>query len=537
MPLLVVAYGIAVILGVVTASPAYSFTASLIIFALFLSLGISQLIVKPASPLAVGLFLGLYHILAVLFLIYCSGFTTPISFCWVILVLLTEIFYGKFAALLSMATIAVTCLLLYILEPSTTILQNLQYPLYLLIIIVTSIVVWKLRSVQVVEHQDLKRAQLQEQFQRGQLTALINSLNAAILSTSANGTVRIYNAALLSLIDTNQGLTGKNIDTVLNLYDARGEPVSLIDISRKANKIIDRDDLIHRFNDGEMIRLNISSSPIRSKFKSGTKRHEGYIFILRDITQAKSLEEERDEFISVVSHELRTPITISEGSLSNLQLLLERGNDPKTLMSTVRDAHEQIIYLASMVNDLSTLSRAERGAADEPEAIDVRKLIDELYHQYQPKAAEKGLSLDIDLSHRLGAVLASRLYLEEILQNFITNAIKYTPKGSITIEVHLRGQYIEFAVRDSGIGISKSDQKRVFEKFYRSEDYRTRETSGTGLGLYVVRKLADKLGTTITLESRLNHGSTFAFKLKRHPESSADQNTLDETADTAVHLT
>ena len=537
MPFLLIAYGVAVILGIATGSPVYDLTFSLIIFTALLVLGVTQFILKPSTPLSVGVFIGLYHVVATLFLIFCSGFTSPISFCWVILVLITEIFYGKFAALLSLAMIAATSLLLYVLEPIETTLQNLSYPLYLLIIIATSVVVWMLRSVQVVEHQDLKRSQLQEQFQRGQLTALINSLNAAIMSTSATGTVRVYNAALLSLVDTNQALSGKNINSVLNLYDSQGEPVSLIELSRKSNKIIERDDLVHRFSDGETIRLNISCSPIRGKFKSGTKRHEGYIFILRDITTAKSLEEERDEFISVVSHELRTPITISEGSLSNLQLLLERGNDPKTLSSAVRDAHEQIIYLASMVNDLSTLSRAERSVADDPEAVNVRELIEELYHRYHDKAAEKGLSLDVDLSHRLGSVFVNRLYLEEILQNFITNAIKYTPAGSVTIAAHPHGQSIEFSVKDNGIGISKSDQKRIFEKFYRSEDYRTRETSGTGLGLYVVRKLADKLGATIKLESRLNHGSRFSFTIKKHPDTASIANNLDEMVDSTVHLT
>ena len=100
-----------------------------------------------------------------------------------------------------------------------------------------------------------------------------------------------------------------------------------------------------------------------------------------------------------------------------------------------------------------------------------------------------------------------------MLQNFITNAIKYTDKGSVTLGVRVKNKAVEFIVSDTGIGISKTDLKHVFEKFYRSEDYRTRETSGTGLGLYVVQKLARKLATKITATSRLNHGSSFSFSL------------------------
>jgi multi-sensor signal transduction histidine kinase len=100
------------------------------------------------------------------------------------------------------------------------------------------------------------------------------------------------------------------------------------------------------------------------------------------------------------------------------------------------------------------------------------------------------------------------------LQNFITNAIRYTEKGGVTIIVKPgENDTINFAVKDTGIGISRSDQAHLYQKFWRSEDYRTRETSGTGLGLYVVAKLAIKLKTEIKLKSRLNHGSTFSFSL------------------------
>ena len=113
--------------------------------------------------------------------------------------------------------------------------------------------------------------------------------------------------------------------------------------------------------------------------------------------------------------------------------------------------------------------------------------------------------------------MASRLYLEELLQNFITNAIKYTTQGSVTIIARSSAGKVMFSVKDTGIGISRSDQNKVFNKFYRSEDYRIRETGGTGLGLYVSTKLARKLHTTIELKSRLNHGSTFSFTLPVEP--------------------
>lgn len=353
--------------------------------------------------------------------------------------------------------------------------------------------------------------------QNEQLLAIFNTVSDAMLSVSSGGAIRLYNAALLSLIDTNQSLAGMAVDDVLRLYDQHNEQVSLFELLKKCTSHLERDDLVYRIGDDDDIRLLISASQVYGTYASSDSNgNRGYIVTLRDITRAKSLEEERDEFISVVSHELRTPVAISEGSLSNVQLFLERGASPEALIPSVKEAHEQIMLLSNMINDLSTLSRAERGVGDTLEVIELLPLAEELYKKYQPAAAKKGLQLNLDAPGKPGAVQTSRLYLEEILQNFITNAIKYTPSGSVTLQIHRNDDLVTFAVSDTGIGISTGDTKHIFEKFYRSEDYRTRETNGTGLGLYVVHKLAHKLHIKIEIESQLNHGSTFSFVLPAH---------------------
>ena len=186
------------------------------------------------------------------------------------------------------------------------------------------------------------------------------------------------------------------------------------------------------------------------------------------------------------------------------------------LTDSIKMAYNQITFLAGMVNDLSALSRAERGVADNSEKIDVKELAHNLLKKYSEDAKTKKLHLNLDLSPKLEAVMTSRLYLEELLQDFITNAIKYTKKGSVTIDFKQKKNNIIFSIKDTGIGVSNSDKQKIFDKFYRSEDYRTRESSGTGLGLYIAEKLSHKLGTNISLTSRLNHGSTFSFILPVH---------------------
>ena len=343
------------------------------------------------------------------------------------------------------------------------------------------------------------------------MITLINNITDAILSTDEHGIINTYNSAALNLIDTNSGINGEHISQVLNLETIDKKPIDIFKELTKSSAIRQRDDVLMKIGDDDYIRLEVTLAPVQSGDKMTP---DGYVLILRDITKTKSLEEERDEFISVVSHELRTPIAIAEGSLSNAKLLVERKMTSK-IPEAIDESHKQILFLARVINDLSTLSRAERGVADETEIIDVAELAAQINSEYSPQASEKGLAFNLDIDGRLGVVKVSRLYLEEILQNFITNAIRYTPKGSITLSIKkTKSGEIIFKVIDTGIGISKADMAKIFDKFYRAEDYRTRETKGTGLGLYVSAKLAKKLGCKIEVESRLNHGSVFGFRLK-----------------------
>jgi signal transduction histidine kinase len=297
--------------------------------------------------------------------------------------------------------------------------------------------------------------------------------------------------------------------------DGEGKKIDVFKVL-KSKRRYETDELFYHYND-ETIRLSITASELQSGRSDDEKLDidGGFIIILKDITKQKNLDDERDEFISVVSHELRTPLTIAEGTLSNLQIMQKKNAYNETKFKTSLDAaYDQILFLSKMVNDLSTLSRAERGVADTPEDINVKELLTSLYAEYMPQARAAGLSFDLDLHHHLRDIHVSRLYVTELLQNLITNAIKYTKEGGVTLGATQHGRHITFSVKDTGIGIGKSDQKKVYDKFYRSEDYRTRETRGTGLGLYVSTKLARKMDTFIALKSRINHGSEFSFDIE-----------------------
>ncbi|MDO5343966.1 MAG: ATP-binding protein [Candidatus Saccharibacteria bacterium] len=355
-----------------------------------------------------------------------------------------------------------------------------------------------------------------QKHERGYMMTLINSITDAVFSIDSKGIVTTYNAAALNLLDTNAAIAGQHISHLLHLQTTERVDIDMFDELARSPSIRTRDDLIMPIDEEDYLRLETTCAPIMD----GPEGVTGYVLILRDITKMKSLEEERDEFISVVSHELRTPVAIAEGSLDNARLLAEKGYSERA-QAAIEEAYSQVMFLSKMVNDLSTLSRAERGMADTPERINVEALVRSLHDDYAPEAHSKGLAFNLDIDARAGEVYTSRLYLYELLQNFITNAIKYTQEGSITLYAHKHESAVEFAVTDTGIGIGKSDLKRIFDRFYRAEDYRTRETNGTGLGLYVASKLARKIGCRIEVKSRLNHGSTFSVSVPTADASSA----------------
>jgi two-component system, OmpR family, phosphate regulon sensor histidine kinase PhoR len=356
-----------------------------------------------------------------------------------------------------------------------------------------------------VPHVTARSARLE----RERLTSLINSMGDGVIAINQHGKIVLYNGAALNTLDVNSSITGKKITDVIHLIDKDNQPVDLLETIRGSRTSFSTRDWRLKYSDGSSINLYTSIAPVRLGYRQ--KGVHGFVVLIRDITREKSLEEERDEFISVVSHELRTPIAIAEGNVSNAEFIFEKsGINHPTIRESLRQAHEQITFLAGMMNDLATLSRAERGKLTlELESVNAHTLVEDLAHSYANDADAKGLEIKIDLDSHLELLQTSNLYLREVLQNFITNAIKYTEEGHVTIGAKQKKGGIEFYVEDTGIGISKTDQERVYDKFFRSEDYRTRANSGTGLGLYVTLKLARLIHAELSLKSEINKGSTF----------------------------
>lgn len=350
------------------------------------------------------------------------------------------------------------------------------------------------------------------QLDHNRLLSLINSLSDGFMAIDETGLIELSNSVALSLLDTNS-LEGKNIHAAMPLIDSQGSAKKILDLAKATSVGYISRDLRLKYRDGNIINLYVNISSVRGAF--GASKKAGYVVLFRDITQEKDSEEERDEFISVASHELRNPVAIAEGSISNAILLSSRSASPERIEQLLKAAHEQVLFLSNLINDLAMVSRADREKFTKTaEEFDPAEVVKSLQHDYIAQAQKKDLQIQVELGD-LPKIYGSKLYTREILQNFMTNALKYTEKGNIFIKGVISRDGVDISISDSGIGIDAQEQQKLFSKFFRSEDSRVRQISGTGLGLYVCAKLAKLMGGRISMTSQLNKGSTFTLHLPK----------------------
>ncbi|WP_062763442.1 response regulator [Falsirhodobacter sp. alg1] len=232
--------------------------------------------------------------------------------------------------------------------------------------------------------------------------------------------------------------------------------------------------------------------------------------------QASRLEAEsryKSEFVANMSHELRTPLN---ALLIMSRLLAE--NRSKTLTAEQVDWAETIESsgkdLLALINDILDLAKIEAGKLDiASHTLRAPDIAAKLERTFGPQAQNKGIGLVIDVPEDLPTVETDSSRLEQILRNFLSNAIKFTDRGEVTLSIRPDGDGLVFAVRDTGIGIAKADQDAIFEAFRQADGTISRRYGGTGLGLSISRELTELLGGRVTVESTPGKGSTFALHL------------------------
>ena len=246
--------------------------------------------------------------------------------------------------------------------------------------------------------------------------------------------------------------------------------------------------------------------------------YSGAVLVFHDVTELRRLERIRREFASNVSHELKTPLTAVQACADTL--LDGALEDPQHNRAFVERIVEQADRLESLIADILQIAQIE---SDEvvfvTAAIDLAAAVEERLQNLAPIAAQKGVNLQVE-SARGVQIHVDPDGLRQIVDNLVKNAINYTPaNGIVTVRVRDEKEWAVIEVEDTGIGISREDQERIFERFYRADSARSRDAGGTGLGLSIVKHVTHAFDGRIELSSELGKGSRFTVSLPRRDTS------------------
>jgi len=286
----------------------------------------------------------------------------------------------------------------------------------------------------------------------------------------------------------------------------------------------------------KILSVDVSISPLLS----ADKTISGAVAIIRDVNDQRKEEKQRADFISTASHEMRTPVAAIEGYLA---LAL---NDKVTKVdakarSYLEKAHSSTQHLGKLFQDLLTSAKAEDGRlANHPVVIEFSDFVEKIVDGLRFTAEKKGLLLEllmgsqqrtnttsVDVSKKvvkpLLYIVADPDRLREVITNLFDNAVKYTETGRISIGITGDASIVQFHIADTGPGIPATDIPHLFQKFYRVDNSSTRTIGGTGLGLYICRKITEMYNGRIWAESELGKGSTFYINLPRIDSAKATE--------------
>jgi len=256
------------------------------------------------------------------------------------------------------------------------------------------------------------------------------------------------------------------------------------------------------------VRVSYSVSPLQIKGKTP----DGAMIVIHDVTPELETIEARDALMLAASHELKTPLTTLKG-LS--ELLLDFDLSEAQRRELLQDLHGQADRMEQLIGDILSVSRIDSGRISvDFSRVDVASVVQHVCDEVRPML--KGRTLKCRVPEDLPAVMGEARKLHQILVNLVNNAIKYSEPGTqITLSVRGDRSAVRFEVSDQGVGIRKEHMPRLFEKFYRADDPAVRRTSGTGLGLYIVRSLVMMLGGQVHVRSRPGKGTVFIVTLPR----------------------
>jgi PAS domain S-box-containing protein len=364
--------------------------------------------------------------------------------------------------------------------------------------------------------EDIKEEKDKAALEKEKVSTILHNIGDGVFVVDKSRNIIVFNSQAEKISGFKSiEVIGKPYNTILKFVDEKDETKINDDFiedvinTGKSHKMPQNTSLIQK--DGKKIPVADSAVPL----KSGSGKIIGCIVVFRDITLEREVDRAKNEFVSLASHQLKTPML-------GMQWVIERFSKTETKMSKkskeyLNDLHISTVKLSGLVDSLLNVSRIESsgGISVIPEKINLIKFIEEYIEELGPLLAKKSIQLNFkDRPAKLEMITDPKV-LRNIIQSLVSNAIEYTPdKGTIDIIVESGdGSYIILKVKDTGIGIPKDGQAKIFEKFHRAENAKKVKATGTGLGLYIAKTSTEVLGGEIGFESEEGKGTTFNVKL------------------------
>ena len=362
---------------------------------------------------------------------------------------------------------------------------------------------------------------------------IINAIEDGVILFDDQLTIRSFNPGAIKITGwKDSDAINIPLTTVVKLVTSKGEPYT--PETDPFKRVFAEKTIIH-INDAELLTesgkrlaLNLIVSPLVDE----AQKVVGGVVTFRDVTAARAEEQRRAEFVSTASHEMRTPVAAIEGYLA---LAL---NDKVCIIDSqargyLEKAHASTQHLGQLFQDLLTSAKAEDGRlSSHPTVVEMGQYLEQLTEDLRFAADKKGLSVDFVAgvsnvinagSTETSSKVVRPLYyvmidpdrMREVVTNLFDNAVKYTDKGKVSIGLTGNNEVVQFYIRDTGAGIPGEDVGHLFQKFYRVDNSATRTIGGTGLGLFICRKIVELYQGRIWVESKLGTGSTFFINLPR----------------------
>lgn len=378
---------------------------------------------------------------------------------------------------------------------------------------------------------------------------IFNAIDDGVILIDEGQVIRQMNPGAASIIGWPvDEATGISVLSVLKLINDKAEPIPKED--NPFDTIYRQQEAIHEdvsivTKDGRQIMVNLSLTPLLGS----NKNVNAAVAIFRDVSKERAEEKQRGDFISTASHEMRTPVAAIEGYLA-----LALNDKVATIDDRARDylgkAHESTQHLGQLFQDLLTSSKAEDGRlTSHPSVVEMGEFLEKVSEDLRFSAEKKGLIMEFKIgTSDTGTIDASKtaqggdktvrpLYyvhvdadrLREVVTNLFDNAVKYTPEGKVTLGVNGDPNVVQCYIKDTGPGIPAADVPHLFQKFYRVDNSATRTIGGTGLGLFICRKIIELYNGRIWVESELNKGSSFYINLPRLSDQKAQQLRISNT--------